>query len=1324
MTGGVANFHGSRDGFYNYAGAVMNVTGGKLTTTATSPEGTGNMTNNGGLIDIGGTAEADIDPALDRYAVGNIQLYPPYWKVPVLIAASGYAGVATEVTVTGTNLTSTWAVPSAAQPALGNISTAENVKAVLIDGGIEAMISELSDTPGTSFKFTVPTTLSVGVHNVYIKFQLGKSGEQVGYLTKKIGTFEVLAALEEGRTEPDLPAAKPIEDIAASAEGSVFIWSTPRSSDPKWLSSNVIDESSRTAVNLYPGTRVVSAVTLTSAIVSGSASSVTFTGALSDLSIPVINSLPAIAVGELNLIYVHVSNAEAVPTRAIAGSWAIYREESSLKNLYVYLVDIARELLGGGSPSTAQVSIGGTVVGTASKSVALYDHPVDLIPDNGVPSLNYAGYFLLGGYYPTDGELYYRLSEDATYKQFYPNSGLLNSEIARLANGELLYITLAKSDFDHVVVYVPKTYESEHSNRPYSITEADADITSLSNAVGDVLSGSISFTATVAMPGGVFELVPEGAGSENIIVTDTTGEGLEAVVSLVGASAPLSYTITVTGITSSFYASLSYTPPVPTLNVVASTDGLSIDPSGSREVELGSTSDYTVTVGSPITELPGYVASNYTLEFDVQAYRTRTGGAIEEVDASGVVVSILSSSGNGYSIRVTLPAELGYADYIRVRVYYVLTGAEPNVSVRTDAAGLTIESGKAIGKALDESYSFEVTVSADLQASVESGAVVSYVYLLNNTHSEAIATCDPVSGRPGVYLVTVTGITEDVIVNVFYQTVYPTYTYTATITNSEGLSIYEWDYNTGIYSGEAYNGQTTLFVWIDAPYRHPEGVFTLTYRGPNTVFENPSYRVSPNATLGWYNIDITGIRFNGLSIEITYTVPSAPPVIVGPVEPELPPAIPIEEVEESEKGSTVIVATSRDKDLNWDKNFVVDDSANDIVKLVPGTQVSTSLKPSVSIASGSSGVIRFSGALSGVITQIPVTNALPAVSVNESLKVVYIFVSSTLTGRGVSLRSVEDSWAVYARDESGINTLYIYLVDIDRSVLGDESSVAELSVQNIAGGEYALVGTTEKSITLHDHPIDLIIDNGVPSVNNAGYFTLTGEWTVGELYYRIGDEKYRPYAGSLTNSEIYRLASGELLYLTVSKSDFDKVIVYIPKTFNDLNIGGGVIPLTRAVTIRSTSGVTISSGLTVDGTFTFTYTPVEILPAGEFTFTYTKDGIVISTPPVLIESSPIPVDGVFTFTLTSIKVSDLVVTLDYRTSTGTSIIPSPTVWSTDGTLYISSPITGTAKVYNLAGALVTTVSYGADITSVTSLRAGIYIIVLGDGSRYKAIISK
>jgi hypothetical protein len=108
-----------------------------------------------------------------------------------------------------------------------------------------------------------------------------------------------------------------------------------------------------------------------------------------------------------------------------------------------------------------------TYVGEIDIVITLYDQPVTLIPDNGVPSIGYAGYFTLRGNYPTDGQLVYRLDNDPTtqYKPYYPTTGLQVSEIARLANGEKLYFAIAgaPSEVGDLYVYIPKTYDNAGS---------------------------------------------------------------------------------------------------------------------------------------------------------------------------------------------------------------------------------------------------------------------------------------------------------------------------------------------------------------------------------------------------------------------------------------------------------------------------------------------------------------------------------------------------------------------------------------------------------------------------------------------------------------------------------------------------------------------------------------------------------------------------------------------------------------------------------------------------------------------------------------------
>jgi hypothetical protein len=103
----------------------------------------------------------------------------------------------------------------------------------------------------------------------------------------------------------------------------------------------------------------------------------------------------------------------------------------------------------------------GAYVGTSDHDVVLYNHPIYLVPNNGVPSIGYAGFFSLAGDFPDDGTLVYRLENDAAndWKSYTTSTGLRNSEIARLANGELLYFALkGQGAPDRVFIYKPKTY--------------------------------------------------------------------------------------------------------------------------------------------------------------------------------------------------------------------------------------------------------------------------------------------------------------------------------------------------------------------------------------------------------------------------------------------------------------------------------------------------------------------------------------------------------------------------------------------------------------------------------------------------------------------------------------------------------------------------------------------------------------------------------------------------------------------------------------------------------------------------------------------------
>ena len=56
------------------------------------------------------------------------------------------------------------------------------------------------------------------------------------------------------------------------------------------------------------------------------------------------------------------------------------------------------------------------------------------------------------------------------------------------------------------------------------------------------------------------------------------------------------------------------------------------------------------------------------------------------------------------------------------------------------------------------------------------------------------------------------------------------------------------------------------------------------------------------------------------------------------------------------------------------------------------------------------------------------------------------------------------------------------------------------------------------------------------------------------------------------------------------------------------------------------------------------------------------------------------------------------------------------------TLYVTSPTANTAKVYNVSGVLVRTLTLSAGETVRTALPAGFYVVALGNGNTHKVIV--
>jgi hypothetical protein len=250
----------------------------------------------------------------------------------------------------------------------------------------------------------------------------------------------------------------------------------------------------------------------------------TFSGPLSILP-PLTVENVWITTPKFKVVYVFDSStatrSRSVSTKAVADTWAEYDAVNEI--LYVHLVDIDIEQVGG-EPSYAQLAIKsddgkvGPVVGSSDWAVTLYDSPIYLIPDNGVPGTNYAGYFTLDGTYPTDGQMKYKVGNDADWKSFY--NTITNQEIERLANGELLYFAYAMANIPnekldgtnpvvvngvgkYVFIYKPKTYATTGDNpvvvpRPYAIVAANTNIVKLnfSRTAGTTTTGEFTFKVT------------------------------------------------------------------------------------------------------------------------------------------------------------------------------------------------------------------------------------------------------------------------------------------------------------------------------------------------------------------------------------------------------------------------------------------------------------------------------------------------------------------------------------------------------------------------------------------------------------------------------------------------------------------------------------------------------------------------------------------------------------------------------------------------------------------------------------------------------------
>jgi hypothetical protein len=391
--------------------------------------------------------------------------------------------------------------------------------------------------------------------------------------------------------------------------------------------------------------------------------------------------------------------------------------------------------------------------------------------------------------------------------------------------------------------------------------------------------------------------------------------------------------------------------------------------------------------------------------------------------------------------------------------------------------------------------------------------------------------------------------------------------------------------------------------------------------------------------------------------------------------------------------------------------------------------------------------INFEGGLAKVLPSITFEMRIT----HHTFKVVYHFISSKklLEVRTTQLRATTPTVS-YAEYDAENDILNIYLQGIDVDAIGADPTTAVLTVLS-NDEEDVVIAELNDQIYFYEHPaISLDPDNGVPSVDYSGYFVLNGSYpTDGQLRYRLqNDTEYKAYTGTLTNSEIDRLAYGEYLYFAYANTDFSgtdgntyengvpsQIYIYKPKTYSTVDDGSApdvTNPIVRRVDVQAAEGVNLLiekentagssiTGLTVNEVFTFNVTPdpEELLPGGQLFFQFFKDGVEIPTAPVFTGDKDTDGDGVFNVAISRIKTSGLLVIVDYRVATGNASVQTAKAWTNDGKLFITSNANGTAKVFAINGTLVKIVKLEAGITNVTDLPNGNYIIALPTGKTEK-----
>jgi hypothetical protein len=521
--------------------------------------------------------------------------------------------------------------------------------------------------------------------------------------------------------------------------------------------------------------------------------------------------------------------------------------------------------------------------------------------------------------------------------------------------------------------------------------------------------------------------------------------------------------------------------------------------------------------------------------------------------------------------------------------------------------------------------------------------------------------------------------------------------------------------------------------------------------GTPTLKQEPAPAAANTDT---YTITVEGLKYTGTEITVAYDTLPAKVVT--------PPTVDIvgDKLLGSETQAVAVAKASDEGEIVAYKNDdtwlgVTDEQKDAFVQkgtIIPGEKLATTLTIEPSEVSNSPRYVQLT--FTGPLSIIPPLKVKDVWITSTKFKVVYVFESST--NSGLRTRAETDTWAEF---DAVNEILYVHLVDMDVAVLGDAPSYAQLApitVVNDAEKVGATIGQSEWAVTLYEHPINLIPDNGVPGTNYPGYFTLGGTYpTDGQLRYKIeGDAAWKPFYTSITNQEIERLANGELLFFAYANYQFvtDKdldgelteayvkakeqgldgangvgayIYIYKPKTYATTGENPVVVPRPYSIVAATTNTVALgfsrTAGTTTTGEFTFKVTPAQVLPNGEFDFTFTKNNVEVSPKPVAVPSPP-DIDGAVSVTITNIKVSDILITVIYKQGVGVTEVSTSKVWSYGKTVFISSNKAGVAKIYSITGQLVKTVNVNTGVT-ITELPTGIYLVNTADGKISKIVVN-